>query len=304
MHRLSVSSGPVIASGTGNLKAHGTGFLYLHKNVHYYVTAWHVLSGRHFISKQPISPVGWLPQTIQTAVQLELDEGSGTVSIGPLEFTARIYSKGNPIWLVDGQRGSALDVAVIPLRDFVGQVDDPTDAAQLKEVVDKLDGSTTYSPLSFTSLPARLLSHRNPNFSNELTVAQDVFLIGYPEAIGSPGHPAIWKRGTIASEPSFPLNGRPCFLIDSATRPGLSGSPVVARYENPSRQLPRGVLTKQGSELGFCGVYTARIGGTPEQAQLGAVWPADVIEGIIEKGVLGTNDFAKLSAEGMGQSIV
>ena len=37
----------------------------------------------------------------------------------------------------------------------------------------------------------------------------------------------IWKKSTIASEPDIDINNLPCFYIDSTTREGMSGAPVV-----------------------------------------------------------------------------
>ena len=39
----------------------------------------------------------------------------------------------------------------------------------------------------------------------------------------------IWKRGSIASEPEIPIDGKPMFYIDTATRQGMSGAPVFAQ---------------------------------------------------------------------------
>ena len=307
VHPFSTVSMPLTLSREEQ-QARGTGFLYLYKKKHYFVTAWHNLTGRDFITKKTISNTGWYPRTIKTALPLEQkNEGSG--SIGFLRFTSRLYSDDDETqasWLVDGLQGSKIDIAVIPVRSFVDLVDDQTDAALLKEIADKLDGSSEFTTVTFDEKPARPLGHSKPSFTDTLQVSQDVFILGYPEAIGAEGAPAIWKRGTVASEPGFPLNSRTCFLIDSATRPGLSGSPVVAKFERPSWEFRGGTLSRDGTELGFCGLYSARLTGPIEQAQLGVVWPIHAIEGVIENGRIGkpAADFSGLCEEGLGESIV
>ncbi len=62
-----------------------------------------------------------------------------------------------------------------------------------------------------------------------ISVGSEVFIIGYPLGIAKQLNLPIWKRGSIASEFSVPFNGSPLFVIDSATREGLSGAPVYAR---------------------------------------------------------------------------
>jgi len=55
-------------------------------------------------------------------------------------------------------------------------------------------------------------------------------VLGYPEGMIGPGRSPIWKRGSMASEPKYNWRDKPGFLIDTATRNGMSGAPVVARH--------------------------------------------------------------------------
>ena len=55
-----------------------------------------------------------------------------------------------------------------------------------------------------------------------------MFVLGYPKGIsGGRGFP-IWKRASIATEPDIQHDGLPKLLVDTATREGMSGAPVVA----------------------------------------------------------------------------
>ncbi len=56
--------------------------------------------------------------------------------------------------------------------------------------------------------------------------ASTVTIIGFPFALTVEGFP-VWTRGAVASEPALNYDGLPCFLIDSRTRSGQSGSPVL-----------------------------------------------------------------------------
>lgn len=92
----------------------------------------------------------------------------------------------------------------------------------------------------------------------------------------------VWATGFVASEPQLDLGGKPVFLIDSRTRRGQSGSPVVACRN-------RGLVHLKGARhktvesrtpaYRFMGVYSGRI--NPE-SDLGYVWKASAVRDLIE----------------------
>ena len=96
-----------------------------------------------------------------------------------------------------------------------------------------------------------------------LAETNQVFVVGYPSTIGNrPSDPPVWTSGTIATDPSEEWDG-PRFLIDSGTRKGQSGSPVIT-YEPAGGGLP--------SRQQLIGVYSGRI---EEGADIGSVWPLE-----------------------------
>lgn len=134
-------------------------------------------------------------------------------------------------------------------------------------------------------------THAFDNF--EPAVGYDAFVIGFPMHMdGSSGFP-IWKRASIATEPDIDLNELPKLLIDTGTRKGMSGSPVIA--------VRRGVIKPRGSKdvrdtifgegKEFLGVYGGRIGDDEMGVQLGVVWKASVVSEIISSGVRGKTPF-------------
>ncbi len=272
--------------------AAGTAFLYMFGGNHHLVIAWHNVSGRDFISKQPVSPNGWLPNRLQISLPVARGE-----SMYDVEFQSNLYSDSDeytPIWRVHRDFGSKLDIAVISLQDLLDNV----------SVVTEKD---RHVKAFFEDSNISLFSHSSPNFESEIVVTSDVFIVGYPEGIAAGNGTAIWKRGTVASEPELPIKDRPCFLIDSATRRGLSGSPVVARYERPSFRDDKGYINVvMGYLQGFCGLYTARVGREADSAQLGIVWPRAAIEEVIVNGVIGrpASDLRGLEGEGKDDPIV
>jgi len=54
-------------------------------------------------------------------------------------------------------------------------------------------------------------------------------IVGFPFGLTAGGYFGVWVQGTVASEPGIDLNGLPLLLIDSRTRLGQSGWPVIAR---------------------------------------------------------------------------
>ncbi len=135
----------------------------------------------------------------------------------------------------------------------------------------------------------------------EPSVGDEAFVLGYPLSLdGGHGFP-IWKKATIATEPSFDINDLPLTLIDTATRKGMSGAPVLIRRNGIT--YPRGTEPPKnsigdnahiGESNAFFGVYSGRL-NDPEltiidnefQAQIGRVWKAPVIEEIIAGKVRG-----------------
>lgn len=69
----------------------------------------------------------------------------------------------------------------------------------------------------------------------ELSVAENVLFIGYPEnRYDVVNNLPLIRQGLIASNPKNDYNGNPVFIIDAQVFPGSSGSPVIIdlTYEN------------------------------------------------------------------------
>jgi hypothetical protein len=123
-----------------------------------------------------------------------------------------------------------------------------------------------------------------------LRVSTDVFVLGYPRGIsGGRGFP-IWKRASIATEPDKDLDG-PKMLVDTATREGMSGSPVIAVAHKGFEAEP-GFLATGDHAYRFVGVYSGRLGADEMKAQLGIVWKARVVDEIVQVPTLGISSFS------------
>lgn len=99
--------------------------------------------------------------------------------------------------------------------------------------------------------------------------ADVVSVIGYPFGIAAQGL-AVWDTGFVASELGVDFSGLPVFLIDCRSRPGQSGSPVIA-YRNGGSVHTSNALIQAipGPVYRVLGVYSGRINA---QSDLGLVW--------------------------------
>lgn len=166
-----------------------------------------------------------------------------------LDFSLQTDAKAN--WFEHPLHGSRIDVGVLPVV-----LSDRYRAIVLNE-------------LSLTKMT--------------LKISLDVFVLGYPLGLlGAHGMP-IWKRASVATEPG---TSEPKFYVDTATRSGMSGSPVILRYRGFYKNNPEAQEIQDDDWFGegdmFVGVYSGRLGASAVEAQLGIVWKAHLIDEIID----------------------
>lgn len=226
-----------------------TGFFWRHQKNVSLITNWHCLTG---LNPENFKPLGsYTPNLlrIQVNASRKHPEQEGVLWMKTFEITRDLFEDDEPLWL-EHNEGAAIDLAVLPLPDF---------------------DSDTWSVYCLNDEP----------FAEwwPLSVASDCFLVGYPEGISSVGNTPIWKRGSIASEPSLDHEKAPTFLVDSLSNKGMSGSPVIAQSREIFRaDVPDGTL---GPWRRFAGVYSGRLGNEGVSFQLGRVWKSDLIEEIL-----------------------
>lgn len=232
-----------------NSSAIGTGFTYRVDGRTYLITNWHNLTGRNPQTGALLS--GGVPNRIVALFHLLSPLGQ------PVRLTLPLNDANDePIWFEHRLRQQGVDVAAIP-------IDVPSGVSLL--------------PINEASALNWMPVH----------VGSDLFILGFPFGISASSLP-IWKRGSLASEPDVDLDGLPKMLIDSATRPGMSGSPVILRNWGSFSDGP-GIVTIPGSGTRFLGVYSGRIGADDElKAQLGIVWKAIIVDEVIAQGIRGT----------------
>jgi hypothetical protein len=113
-----------------------------------------------------------------------------------------------------------------------------------------------------------------------LWVSQHVSVVGYPYGLRGSFDLPLWTSGAIASEPALLHLYRdmeyPLFLVDSRSRSGQSGSPVVTVRQPLSPTNENGNLEVAiGPRWQLVGVYTGRV---PEDygAEEGSAFGADL----------------------------
>lgn len=262
-----------IRRDTGQLKkrSHATGFFVRTQNKILLVTNWHVVTG---LDPAETSKLGsFVPEVLKISVISKANILT--------ELSVPLYDIDmKPRWDEHPDR-HAVDLVVIPLPQ------------QLESYFHFFD----------------IESNTDDDKIEEVT-AKDVFILGYPfskdEMYSNFGEDnfyyfPIWKRGSIATEPKLKI-AKKLILIDSLSRPGMSGSPVVIAEdtdvmitesaENAAafKRLLDGdtsafsdlnmeeVSNKKTKKFNLLGVYSGVIGTTKlQEVALGKCWHKSVL---------------------------
>jgi Trypsin-like peptidase domain len=248
--RPSVASLLLAARSAGVDLASATGFVIERRDRRYLVTNWHVLAGRRNDNGALLSATGAVPDEILIMHHRESSLGSWVPKIESL-----YDANDSPRWLEHPRHRRSVDVVALELRN--------------------LDGIDCYAHDPWAKGPGLATG-----------VATGLSIIGFPFGLTGGGALGIWVQGTVASEPSVDFNRLPCFLIDSRTRPGQSGSPVIAYTAGGAVAMADGgtrVFAGAPVEQ-FVGVYSGRI---TAESDLGFVWKAAAVRDIVDMGVPG-----------------
>jgi hypothetical protein len=235
---------------------HGTGFMWKLQEQYYLVTNWHVLSMRNFFTRANLDKqYASRPNILRTLFNLQ----TGWFEKQRWDIKIR-DGDDQPLWLVHPSR--RVDIAVLPIP------------FKPEELI------ITLYPLN-----------RLANATLRIEIGMDVFILGYPFKIEPPAYP-VWKRGSIASEPELARLTTDYMYVDTASRPGMSGAPVIRRSWTNHMTEP-GVLAHLDTALNkFIGVYSGRMPTDgPDEAQIGLVWDASFINEIIAGNIKDDGDY-------------
>lgn len=227
----------------------------------YFISNWHVFSGRDPRTGQPKDQKNFAVPNRLSLYCRRIDDLSRTIEVHfPLEEDNVILWKQHPIY------GQKVDVAAISFRHAGVYLNAPPQG-----------------PL------ARNTAINEFQYNDELFVGigEDVFILGFPLGLSQSFQLPIWKRASIASDRAIDFDGLPCFLVDTATREGMSGSPVICRKYGGA--MTYSAIISAGSPVSnlFMGIYSGRYVGAMGEAQLGIVWRPAAISDIVEGTTLG-----------------
>lgn len=237
---------------SGEPVALGTSFVVQADTAAYLITNRHNVTGRDS-TNNPLKQFSVMPDSLRIHHNKKDRLGEW------VEVDEPLYAgPGQPRWLEHPTLGRGVDVVALRLTRLAGVDLHP------------------YDPTAVESSEIAVL------------VTADLNIIGFPFGITGGGKLGVWSRGTLATEPAVEYDGLPLMLIDSRTRRGQSGSPVVLHASG------RSVATKSGGSMMFSGsvtllvgVYSGRIS---EESDLGLVWKARVIAEIIQGNSSPTGD--------------
>lgn len=243
---FSLATVPIEQCASGTSFGNATGFVWKRDEKYFLLTNWHVVTGRNAATNELEAPVQ--PDMLKCLFNLRIQ------NFGKKEYQIKIRDRNNkPLWYAHPTRQRGSDVVAIPLP-ISGN--DP--------IINTYPINTLRSELDLG-----------------VKIGMDVFILGYPFGASPPGFP-VWKRGSIASEPDLTRPGTGFTLVDTASRPGMSGAPVIRRSYG-FHFLPDGAVSMMaGPQSKFIGIYSGRLHTkNPLDAQLGMVWPVEDIEEVV-----------------------
>ncbi len=207
------------------------------------VTNWHNVTGRNPQTKEPLSSTGAVPDEI-----VIVHNRSGKLGEW-VQRTEKLLVDAKPRWVEHPQHRDKLDVVALPLQ--------------------YLDDVQLYPYAGLGETDPKILC--GP--------ADAVSVVGFPFGLQAGGSLAVWATGFVASEPGIDFDNRPVFLIDCRTRPGQSGSAVIAyRSGGMVAMEDGGSVAFSGPVTRFLGIYSGRVN---PQSDIGLVWKATAVREVV-----------------------
>lgn len=188
------------------LLSHGTAFLWCKPAGEAYqsflVTNWHNFTGRDFFTKKCLDV-----NNLSVPNKVKIFFRTGTVGNFATQIFPLFDDNDKPLWLELAAPHEACDIAAL-------HISIPDEAQKNFLNAPLVDGETNADDM-------------------RIDIGSDVYLLGYPFKLDVQNMP-VWKRGSIATEPGLVMvSQEKYFLVDTASRPGMSGSPVIARRWGP-----------------------------------------------------------------------
>jgi hypothetical protein len=257
---FSVCTTPIEIAFESVILGSATGFFHTKNSRTYLIINWHVFSGREPDTGQPKSKDYLVPDRITFEYHYKPDP------MRIYRFRINLMDSNDiAIWYQHKIHGQRVDIAVLDISAILE--------------AESLNKRINIQPFPINDvIQVSDMQHR---------IGQDVFILGYPLKIMKTGLFPVWKRGSIATEYNLDIDGLPCFLVDTATKEGMSGSPVIARSFGSYVNMAGSRLFSTNPVDEFLGVYSGRYVGRIDEAHLGIIWKKQLIDEIIDDPALG-----------------
>lgn len=224
--------------------ATGTGFVAPSSKGPVLLTNRHNLTGRHQATGQPLSNTGGVPNEVVILHNVKGKLGNWIPVVEPL-----LDTKGAPLWREHPKHGAKADFGALPLT-----------ALSNVEIYG-------YDPA-------------NPGPDIAVGPADVLSVVGFPFGMTAGGAAGIWATGFMASEPELDFEGLPVFLIDCRSRPGQSGSAVIAHRNGGTVAMKDGSSAIFGGPVTrFLGIYSGRVNA---ESDIGIVWKASALAELLQ----------------------
>jgi hypothetical protein len=224
----------------------GTGFFWRSGEHLYLVTNWHVVTGRDQQSGRCLHTMGAIPNKLTFTFHQDPKREDGQLLVSSAVWHP-YDDLGQPVWMEHPTAGSTVDIVML----HIGA--DPQQSC--------------------------FCINDNVRERMSMAVGDDAYVLGFPEGIATPT--PLWKRATIASEPKLDINNLPVVLVDTASRPGMSGAPVIVFARSSYPASGGSMIVSPGEHHRLLGVYSGRHTVRDGiDSQLGFVWRASLIDDI------------------------
>lgn len=227
----------------GQVLGNATGFFVKRADKWWLVSNWHAVSGRNPTTGQPRQDNGAVPDIVRYSVLKKIGDD---ILVETFTHPLGDSLAGTATWIEHPTKGQDVDIAAIEI-----------DAARIGSAKDILNPDG-YDADMFMDL------------------GSEVFVPGFPLGLGV-GPMPIWKRASMASSLEIGPGVDNTFLIDTATREGMSGAPCFAisnwRHYRLDRITNKVAVVERPISHRILGVYSGRLLADDNfGAQLGVVW--------------------------------
>lgn len=265
----------------------GTGFIYKHGEQYFIITAWHNVTGRHSETLDTLEINCGIPDNIVINLSVSYP-GFGEIK---RLITLPLSDEEKSLFYIHPKNWPRIDVVAIPF-DPAAEHNSELYLSTGEHIKTKMmllmpleNGTAEYTQAEICPVQRYFVPDKDviSQWLNSVDVTEELFIPGYPHNVQDFYAQPVWKRATIASSVQAGWNREPKFLVDSASKSGMSGAPVLY-FSSKGTVRIYGITHYYGQEVAIlAGVYVGRLGVKGEaDPQIGTVWNQSVIDEIIQ----------------------